>query len=530
MKSRTGALFGLLLASAAFGMAGFVIGTIRSMDRSPHHYPFLAERVPLPHSVPAIEGGVTLRFAMVHDVLTERFPKHGKAWYEHRNADITTRLSAENVSKQERWSLTDDLAVGYDKVGAPQKGVEILRVKLQEQEADKLLGGELYTSYANLGTTLIHANFQAAQSGDPQAQSQLEEGVSMIRKSVEVNPSAHFGREKWQAVIAEFLLASFRKPELLTQFDCVGNRLDLDIETILNREHHWTENQYGRANTVFFTNRLDSVHDVPRFFEPGVDHTSPTEWRSLSPIREFVTRIGAEDGWNDVDVPSHRSPVCFDEPVIGIIGMWREGGGANPHFALALGEIMLRTGQRFLSWSAFERALMLSNRYSPDPATQQFLLEHCRKRQTQIELSLRPSNDSPETLLPPWQEISGPVPSEVVDQLRSSFTTDLNAGLQFQKELEQFEDQQFAAGRKIGDPEFFDGFGRERSSIATPVGLEETVMIVRPAAIQKYTNEWRNACIIFSAGIGATLFSLFDLFRSHRRSRIRAAEVTNPNS
>ena len=49
---------------------------------------------------------------------------------------------------------------------------------------------------------------------------------------------------------------------------------------------------------------------------------------------------------------SHRKPVPFDEPALGIIGMWRQGGGANPHFALALGETMLRVGQRYIAWCA----------------------------------------------------------------------------------------------------------------------------------------------------------------------------------
>ena len=39
---------------------------------------------------------------------------------------------------------------------------------------------------------------------------------------------------------------------------------------------------------------------------------------------------------------SHFVPVAFDEPTLGIIGMWRLCGGAHPYFALALGETMLR--------------------------------------------------------------------------------------------------------------------------------------------------------------------------------------------
>ena len=33
---------------------------------------------PLPQHIPKYEGGVSLRFAMVHDVIHERFPRHGE--------------------------------------------------------------------------------------------------------------------------------------------------------------------------------------------------------------------------------------------------------------------------------------------------------------------------------------------------------------------------------------------------------------------------------------------------------------------
>ena len=49
----------------------------------------------------------------------------------------------------------------------------------------------------------------------------------------------------------------------------------------------------------------------------------------LLDYRKYITRVGAEGDWNDVPVPSHREPVAFDEPVLGIIGIWRQGSGAT---------------------------------------------------------------------------------------------------------------------------------------------------------------------------------------------------------
>ena len=39
---------------------------------------------PLPHHIPPTEGGASFRFAMAHDVLHERYPKHGPAFYTER--------------------------------------------------------------------------------------------------------------------------------------------------------------------------------------------------------------------------------------------------------------------------------------------------------------------------------------------------------------------------------------------------------------------------------------------------------------
>ncbi len=173
--------------------------------------------------------------------------------------------------------------------------------------------------------------------------------------AVEVNPEAHFGRERWQVAIAEFLLAALDDPSLLTRFDCLGNRLDLNAEDMLNRETNWVDTGYGRLNDAALSQgKVDA--EVPAFFRRGVRLDDPAQWKTLSPIRQHITKIGAEAGWDRVPVPSYRA------------GALRRTGarhhrhvatrrGANPHFALALGETMLRVGQRYLAWDAFETRL-----------------------------------------------------------------------------------------------------------------------------------------------------------------------------
>ena len=221
---------------------GWVIGSVLVIRvlaglRS-DRFEFLAERVALPHHVPEHPGGASLRFAMVQDVLTERFARHAPEFYAERNRLVAEKLGALVADDPARLPLLDDLGVGLERLGKSREAVRLLRDKLAEQRRAGLTGRDLYTTYANLGTVLIHASLGPATRGDQPAREEFKEGIAFIHQAVAVNPAAHFGRERWQAAIAEFLLAALADPQVLRTFDCLGNRLDLPIESILNREAH----------------------------------------------------------------------------------------------------------------------------------------------------------------------------------------------------------------------------------------------------------------------------------------------------
>lgn len=490
-------------------MCGGCMGSLSSFVRyglfSPQKFPFLARRVPAPHQVPEFSGGLSFRFAMVQDVLHERFPKHGTKFYEARNRQSLQLLDQLADDDPQRWPIIDDVAVAFDRLGYPDEAVPLLRSKLAQQQLANISVSEMYTTYANLGTLLIHANMGKARQRDAAAVERLDEGLQFIHKSIEANPNAHFGREKWQAAIVEFLRATIKDPSLLTDYDCLGNRLNLDIEQMLHREANWSNTRYGRPNFSQLTQGMGKFDEVPRFFDSETDLNDPANWEDVSKIREYVTTVGAENGWKEkLSVPSHQTPVPFDSPVLGIIGMWRQGGGANPHFALALGETMLRIGQRYIAWNAFERAELLADRYSADPEIQGFLRTHCQNRQAAIEETLRFTDTGAGRNIP-WQHISLPPDSETVDRLSEAFQEELNLGLGYQAEYQQFEAAQIAAGVPIDDKNFYDKFNAEHPAIATPAGLEETLLTVPKADAYAYQRRHRNASSLLGAGLGAML-------------------------
>ncbi len=121
-------------------------------------------------------------FPSVHEVITGKFLQHSEEFYYWRVKDREEKIKLFPDS----LNYYDDLAWAYNKIGDPAKGVEIMLQK-------EAISPGLYTTYANLGTCYIHAG-------------QFEEGLVYIKKAIEINPEAHFGREVYQQYLVEYVL------------------------------------------------------------------------------------------------------------------------------------------------------------------------------------------------------------------------------------------------------------------------------------------------------------------------------------
>ena len=260
------------------------------------------------------------------------------------------------------------------------------------------------------------------------------------------------------------------------------------------------------------------------FLQPGVKPGDRALWDRLRAIRAEITTVGAEEGWENVAVPSHQIPVPFDEPTLGIIGMWREGGGANPHFALALGETMLRVGQRRLAWAAFERAGRLADRFWPDPALAGFLRGHCRSRQGEIVSTLADRSARQGSLRQiPWQQVSPPRDDDTPAQLGARFDAELRFGETYRARSQAYERTRIAAGASVLDLDFAAGFPPGPIPIASPVGPEEWFVGIPPAKLKAYGADRAHACGSFGAGLAALAAAL--ILRIKDRSLIPSVQV-----
>jgi hypothetical protein len=458
---------GTTLVFALFGAVAASLG-IRPALGSLFQHTTVSE-VPLGHQIPKYPDGISLRLAMVHDVLHERYTRHGKDYFIERNRRTRLALDRQKPKAGEKPSLDylalfDDLAVGLAQLGEHDEAVRLLRDKLRQQKDLGLRGRNLYTTYANLGTALIHGNFSKAAGGDAAARERMGEGLGFIRKSIEVNPQAHFGREVWQAVAVEFFLAAMTDPKLLLRYDMVGNRLNIPWP-----DRDGSMHQPQRGFMKFGSRRIADF-----LANPG-DENRGRELRD-----QYIRKVGAEEGWKSAVATSHNQPVPFDEPVLGIIGMWRLSSGPNPHFALALGEIMLRVGQRYLAWCAFERAARLAEQLWFYPEIQRRFVQHCRERCGRIERSFGPAE---------------------AQQLRQRFDAELLHGQRYQKAYQQYEAERIRAGASIDDPHFYDAFYDKHGRIASPVGNADWVRYEKrkPRVL---------ASAAFFAGLGAFIAAL----------------------
>jgi Tfp pilus assembly protein PilF len=134
----------------------------------------------------------------VAEILSGRYERHSRFFYEHRVQSMKALLAAD----PNNLAAYDNLAVAYEKLDDRDNAIAVMLAK------EKIKGGE-YTTYANLGTFYLHS-------------ADFENGIANIRKAIQINPEAHFGREYVQLKMAEYYAAAKKDPQILKRRDFFG--------------------------------------------------------------------------------------------------------------------------------------------------------------------------------------------------------------------------------------------------------------------------------------------------------------------
>ncbi|MDF1661975.1 MAG: hypothetical protein P1V97_09395 [Planctomycetota bacterium] len=428
---------------------------------------------PAPHTLALVKGQTSLRLAMVHDVLHERYLVHSEAYWGARLKIAKATLDSANALKgapsKDVLDAFDVCGVSLDKLHRSQEAVAVMRQKLAllkrentqfkvdaksidgftyEKLLEKLreaaplteIQKSFYRTYANLGTFLIHSSFKGLLAKSTDSRARIVEGIGYIKTAMYINPGAHFGRETWQYVAANHLLYCLDNEDQRLAFDINGNDLKqialggLTSDAIrLSRE----------------LERLAQHQESPENF--------PLSYDERLMIRFQIATVGKPRPLSKENVFIPES-APFDEPTLGIIGMWTLGGGANPHFSFALANNMFQVGQKYIAWTGYERTKRLAQRFWKEEKYHKALIDFCNKSQKTIEANI----------------------PEKGAELRAEFDAELAFGQKYQKDYQAYEERRLKEGLVPNSKGFYDDFFKGRASISSDVGEDDELSGMRP--------------------------------------------------
>lgn len=177
------------------------------------------------------------KFPSALGLITGKFLRHSDAYYQWRIADRNKKLESDSGNP----GLIDDLAVAYDKTGQHEKAIELM-LKSKTDFPDR------YETAANLGTFYIH-------SGD------FEKGLTEIKRALEINPDAHFGREEYQKLLVEYLL----ERRTATENGKQRTREESFPNFIIEKKFPGTRYQYSEQATNEIKNATKGILGMMRF-------------------------------------------------------------------------------------------------------------------------------------------------------------------------------------------------------------------------------------------------------------------------
>ncbi|PQV63716.1 hypothetical protein B1R32_10955 [Abditibacterium utsteinense] len=136
-------------------------------------------------------------------VITGRFERNPPLFYQMR----IQRSLAQLKKTPREFGLYDDIAVAYDRLHRDDEALEIMakkRALLPPFDAKNAKMKEAwYRYYANAGTFRAHRFLGA----NPQKIKEMQTARDFIKRAIEIKPNAHFGREKYQLMAMEWILA-----------------------------------------------------------------------------------------------------------------------------------------------------------------------------------------------------------------------------------------------------------------------------------------------------------------------------------
>ncbi len=166
-------------------------------------------------------------------VITGRFERNPPLYYQMR-----IRRELAQLQKNPRdFGLYDDIAVAFDRLHRDDEALQIMakkRALLPPFDAKNPAQKEAwYRYYANAGTFHAH-RYLGRKAGDL---AEMKVARAMIKRAIEIKPNAHFGREKYQLLAMDWIVAT--KAKKTTQ----------SLTGFLNTKDKWEDGESEVVNT-----------------------------------------------------------------------------------------------------------------------------------------------------------------------------------------------------------------------------------------------------------------------------------------
>jgi hypothetical protein len=207
-------------------------------------------------------------------VLTGRFPRNPPLYFEMRLARVTAWLQ----DHPEDLAAYDDAGVACDRLGRGDEAIAWMEKKQAQLETLDAALPEVtehrYRYHANLGTFLVHR--WARQGADRAKIDEVKAARDEIARALEINPNAHFGREKYQLRALEWIVTP---PAVVPGHD-LPNLLGIDGRSAITPREA-DEAVRGLAGLVVLGNAWESV-DIFHALDVALHHD----------------RLGFRDDWD----------------------------------------------------------------------------------------------------------------------------------------------------------------------------------------------------------------------------------------
>lgn len=188
--------------------------------------------------------------------LTGWFERNPPLYYEMRLARVTLHLQ----SQPDDLAAYDDAGVACDRLGLGDEAISWMdrkRVELEKLDVSRPEVREhRYRYHANLGTFLVHR--WASQGADRARIAEVEAACDEIARALEINPDAHFGREKYQLQAMKWIV----NPPRADSSQYLPNLLNWSFDDIygeLTEPHEADEAVRGLTGLIVLGNAWESV-------------------------------------------------------------------------------------------------------------------------------------------------------------------------------------------------------------------------------------------------------------------------------